>query len=277
MTALLRLLSRLGPLFLFLLLESISLYLVVTYNTEQGRLFLSSTNRFTSFINRQVSGVTGYANLREENQELVEEIIDLRERLGNAYYDNTASIDTALADSSALPLYTYIDARVINNSISRKNNYLTLNKGSKHGLRPHMGVISNDGVVGIVRQVSPHYAMVMSVLHSKTRITAEIRDKGYFGALVWKEQDPRFMYLEDVPKHHFIELGDTVQTSRFSHIFPEGIALGEIADFSVPEGGSNFNIKVRLNTEMGRLRQVLVVNNLMSEEIEQLEEGVLNE
>ena len=132
MTALLRLLTRLGPLFLFLLLETISLYLVVTYNSEQGRLFLSSTNRVTSFINQQVSGVTGYAHLREENQELVEEIIDLRERLGNAYYDNTASIDTALADSSALPLYTYIDARVINNSISRKNNFHVSKTNTKY-------------------------------------------------------------------------------------------------------------------------------------------------
>lgn len=277
MNSLLRLLTRLGSVFLFLFLESICFYLIVNYNQEQGRLFLQSSNRVVGVIQNQVSSLRNYTKLRTDNQALVEEIIELRQRLGNAYYDNTASIDTALADSTALPLYTYIDAEVINNSISLKNNFLTLNKGHKHGLRPHMGVISNDGVVGIVRQVSPHYAIVMSVLHSRTRITAEVRNKGYFGALVWENQDPRFMYLEDVPKHHFVELGDTVQTSRFSHIFPEGIPIGTVSDFSVPEGGSNYRIKVRLNTDMGRIRQVLVVNNLMSQEIEELEARIGNE
>lgn len=272
MTALLRFLARLGPIFLFLFLESICLYMIVTYNDVQGRIFFSSANRVTGFFSGQVAQVRDYTALRKENQELVEEIIELRQKLGNAYYDNTASIDTALADSTALPLYTYIDARVINNSINLKNNYLTLNKGEEHGIRPHMGVITGDGIIGIVRGVSPRYSSVMSILHSRTRITADIRNKGYFGALIWRRQDPRFMYLEDVPKHHFVELGDTVQTSRFSRIFPEGIEIGVVEDFRIPEGASNYEIKVRLHTDMGRLRQVLVVNNLMSREIEQLEE-----
>lgn len=253
------------------------MYLIVTYNDAQNRIFFSSANRVTGFFSGRSTYVRDYIGLREENQELVEEIIELRQKLGNAYYDNTVSIDTALADSSALPLYTYIDARVINNSISLANNYLTLNKGEKHGIRPHMGVIASDGIVGIVRRVSPHYSSVMSVLNSATRITADIRNKGYFGALVWRQQDPRYMYLEDVPKHHFVELGDTVQTSRFSRIFPEGIEIGVVEDFRVPEGASNYEIKVRLNTDMGRLRKVLVVNNLMSQEIEQLEEQTINE
>lgn len=277
MRALLRFLTRLGPIFLFLLLEGICLYLIVTYNDTQGRIFMSSANRVTGTFSNSVAKVRNYIGLKEENQMLVEEIIELRQKLGNAYYDNTVSIDTALADSSALPLYTYIDAEVINNSINLANNYLTLNKGKEHGIRPHMGVIASNGIVGIVRRVSPHYSSVMSVLHSRTRITADIRNKGYFGALVWRQQDPRFMYLEDVPKHHFVELGDTVQTSRFSRIFPEGIEIGVVEDFRVPEGASNYEIKVRLNTDMGRLRKVLVVNNLMSQEIEQLEEQTINE
>lgn len=274
MNSLLRLLTRLGSVFLFLLLEGVCFYFIINYNQEQGQLFLESSNRVVGSIQSRIKRIQNYAKLRQDNQDLVEEIIELRQRLGNAYYDNTASIDTALADSSVLPLFTFIDAEVVNNSISLKNNFLTLNKGSEHGLRPHMGVISNDGVVGVVREVSAHYSVVMSVLHSKTRITAEVVSKGYFGALVWENQDPRFMFLEDVPKHHFVELGDTVQTSRFSHIFPEGIPIGTVSDFSIPEGTSDFRIKVRLNTAMGRIRQVLIVNNLMSQEIDELEASV---
>jgi len=277
MTALLRFLTRLGPIFLFLLLEAICMYLIVTYNDAQGRIFFSSANRVTGRVSSGTAYIRDYVGLRQENQKLLEEIIELRQKLGNAYYDNTVSIDTALADSTALPLYTYIDAEVINNSINLANNYLTLNKGEEHGIRPHMGVIASDGIVGIVRRVSPHYSSIMSVLNTRTRITADIRNKGYFGALVWRQQDPRFMYLEDVPKHHFVELGDTVQTSRFSRIFPEGIEIGVVEDFRIPDGASNYEIKVRLNTDMGRLRKVLVVNNLMSQEIEQLEEQTSNE
>ena len=274
MNSLLRLLTRLGAVFLFLLLEGVCFYFIIYYNQEQGQLFLKSSNQVVGSIQSRIKRIQNYAKLRQDNQDLVEEIIELRQRLGNAYYDNTASIDTALADSSALPLFTFIDAEVVNNSVSLKNNFLTLNKGSEHGLRPHMGVISNDGVVGVVREVSAHYSVVMSVLHSKTRITAEVVSKGYFGALVWENQDPRFMFLEDVPKHHFVELGDTVQTSRFSHIFPEGIPIGTVSDFSIPEGTSDFRIKVRLSTAMGRIRQVLIVNNLMSQEIDELEASV---
>ena len=274
MNSLLRLLTRLGSVFLFLLLEGVCFYFIINYNQEQGQLFLKSSNQVVGSIQSRIKRIQNYAKLRQDNQDLVEEIIELRQRLGNAYYDNTASIDTALADSSALPLFTFIDAEVVNNSVSLKNNFLTLNKGSEHGLRPHMGVISNDGVVGVVREVSAHYSVVMSVLHSKTRITAEVVSKGYFGALVWENQDPRFMFLEDVPKHHFVELGDTVQTSRFSHIFPEGIPIGTVSDFSIPEGTSDFRIKVRLSTAMGRIRQVLIVNNLMSQEIDELEASV---
>jgi len=253
------------------------MYLIVTYNDAQGRIFFSSANRVTGRVSSGTAYIRDYVGLRQENQKLLEEIIELRQKLGNAYYDNTVSIDTALADSTALPLYTYIDAEVINNSINLANNYLTLNKGEEHGIRPHMGVIASDGIVGIVRRVSPHYSSIMSVLNTRTRITADIRNKGYFGALVWRQQDPRFMYLEDVPKHHFVELGDTVQTSRFSRIFPEGIEIGVVEDFRIPDGASNYEIKVRLNTDMGRLRKVLVVNNLMSQEIEQLEEQTSNE
>ena len=274
MNSLLRLLTRLGSVFFFLFLEGICLYLIINYNQKQGQLFLSSSNQVVGTLQNRIKSIQNYAKLRQDNQDLVEEIIELRQRLGNAYYDNTASIDTALADSSALPLFTYIAAEVVNNSVSLKNNFLTLNKGSEHGLRPHMGVISNDGVVGVVREVSAHYSVVMSLLHSKTRITAEMVSKGYFGALVWENQDPRFMFLEDVPKHHFVELGDTVQTSRFSHIFPEGIPIGTVSDFSIPEGASDYRIKVRLRTAMGRIRQVLIVNNLMSQEIDELEASV---
>lgn len=272
MQSLLRFLARLGPIFLFLLLEGICLYLIVSFNSDQNRIFLSSANRITGFISETRARVSAYTRLNRDNQQLLEEIIALRKKLGNAYYDNTLSIDTALADSSALPLYAYISAQVVNNSISLENNFLTLNKGANHGIAPHMGVISSEGIVGIVRGVSPHYARVMSVLHSQTRITAEVRNKGYFGSLVWRGADPRYMFLDDVPKHHFIELGDTIQTSPLSHIFPPEIEIGVIEDFFVPEGNSDYEIKVRLNNDLGRLRHVLVINNLMSQEIEELEE-----
>ncbi len=277
MFGLLRLLTRLGSFFLFLLLEGICLYLLVTFNENQRSIFWSSANYLSGSTREKVTDIKDYFDLRTRYDSLLAANARLRAQLGNAYYNNLLRQDSARADSTELPLFSYIEARVINNSVAAGNNYLTFDRGALHGVDRHMGVITDGGIVGIVRGASPHYSLGMSLLHSQMRVTAEVKGKGVFGSLSWKGRDPRFLQLEDVPNHQFIEPGDTVQTSVFSRIFPEGIFIGTIEDFDIPQGGSNYRITVRLGLDLAKVRHVYIVNNLMAEELDELEQPFLNE
>lgn len=275
MQSLLNLLTKLGPAFIFLFLEGLCLYLIVRYNDPQREIYVSSANAFSGAVMSRYSRWSGYFSLERENQKLREQNAALLANQANAFYDNADRMrsDTVLGDSSeVLQLFTFIPAEVINNAITGKNNMLTLNRGRRHGISPPMGVITDNGIVGIVRQSTAHYSSVMSILHSQTRISAAIRNKGSFGSLVWKNGDYRFMRLEDIPRFNPIHKGDTVETSGFSSLFPKGVMIGTIEQFEVPAGESNYEIWVKLSADMSRLRHAYVVNNLMKKEFSKLKQ-----
>ncbi|HHN48526.1 MAG TPA: rod shape-determining protein MreC, partial [Bacteroidales bacterium] len=210
-------------------------------------------------------GVSEYFFLRQANHMLVNENARLREMLKEPHFvSDTAKF--VINDSVAPQQFTYIPARVISNSINKRNNYLMLDKGRKHGVDREMAVISPDGVVGIVVNVSENYAWVMSVLNKNSRINARLTRNNYQGSLTWDGHDYRIGMLSDVPSHAHIEKGDTVVTSGYSLMFPGNIMIGTVEDFFIERGDHFYTLKLNFSVDYNRLSHVYVVNNLMRDE-----------
>lgn len=255
---------------LFLLLWSFCFFLIIRNNNFQQVSVFNSTNKVTASVLEAVNYVKEYINLKENNSSLARENASLKGMLPGAYYEN-GLVKTVVADSSRTQQYSFITSRVVNNSVNRRNNYLTLDKGSIHGVKKDMGVISSSGVVGIVKDVSEHYCTVMSVLHKNTRISTRFKNSSYFGSLVWDGLDSREATLLEVPKHVTFANGDTLVTTVYSTIFPEGVMVGRVKGSKIKAGDNFYTIQVSLSTNFANLSHVYIVDNLLKGEQLQLE------
>lgn len=271
MQNLIQFLLRHGVFFLFLLLEALCFYLVVKTNQKQSDILLVSSNVLVGKIYARMDGILEYWHLSEKVDSLSAENARLKRMIYSARAADGPVVNYPL-DSALLPLYTVIPAHVINNSVSSIKNYLTLDKGSRHGLKPGMGVIDDSGIVGVVSNVSSSFARVLSILHSDAMISASIKRNHYFGSLVWKGFNPRRMYLEAIPKHAEIFVGDTVVTSGFSEIFPSGILIGVVEGFRIETGSNFYTVSVRLFNDLSNIQQAYAIDNALKEEKEELEE-----
>ena len=168
--------------------------------------------------------------------------------------------------------YTFVTAKVINNSVNRRNNYLTLNKGGLQGIKPEMGVVCAEGIVGIIKDTSGHFSSVLSLLHKDARISAKVKKSGYIGSLVWDGYDFRHATLKDIALHVKLTRGDSIVTSSFSSIFPEGIMIGTVEDIETKEGDKFYSITVKLSTDFSNLSSVYIVENMLKGEQQSLEE-----
>lgn len=276
MQNLLQFLFRHGVFFLFLLLEAICLYLVVWSNEKQHQIFLASSNRITGKLYEKTDEFIEYWKLKESVDSLARENARLRKLLYSVKSGQKVEAEGTF-DSSFLEQYSIVPARVINNSVSSIKNYITLDKGTADGIRPGMGVIDERGIVGIINDVSTSFAKVLSILHSDAMISASIKRNHYFGSLVWKGFNPRMMVLEAVPKHAEIFVGDTIQTSGFSRIFPKGLMIGTVERFYIEKGSNFYTVDVRLVNDLSNVQQVYVISNALKEEQAELEEGTSNE
>jgi len=173
--------------------------------------------------------------------------------------------------------YTYINAKVINNSINRRNNYLTLNKGRSHGVDVDMGVITPSGVIGIVKNVSSNFSSVISLLHTDVRISAKIKKNNHIGTLIWNSPNYRKVSMVDIPPHVNVEIGDTIATSGFSTIFPENIPIGLVSNYDIKRGENFLTIDVELFQDFNNLYNVFVIKNLFGKEQKELEEETIKE
>jgi rod shape-determining protein MreC len=191
--------------------------------------------------------------------------------LPQVYYVDTAEIKK-VNDTIHHQQYSFITAKVINNSVNRRNNYLTLNAGSLQGIKPEMGVISSEGIVGIVKDTSKHFCSVMSFLHKDSKISAKLKKSGYIGSLVWDGYDASRASLKDIALHVQFAKGDTIVTSSYSSIFPEDIMIGRVEDFETKAGDNFYDITIRLSTDFSKLSYVYIVNNVLKEEQQQLEQ-----
>ncbi|WP_266203877.1 rod shape-determining protein MreC [Pontibacter kalidii] len=264
----------------FLLLEAACVFLIVRYNTYQGAAFFNSASRYVGQVLEFQSGVTDYFRLTGINQTLASENAALRQELMQyrlaALTDSTAALDTtyfATTDSSAAFPYHLMAGRVINNSVRRMNNYLTISKGTADGVQPGMGVVAPEGVVGRVKTVSEHYATVTSLLHSQMLISAKLTKDETFGTIKWQGGDYRTALLDYIPLHVKPEEGDTVVTSGFNTVFPEGIMIGTISSIEQEPDKSFYTIGVKLSVDFAQLSYVYVVENTYKQERDTLEQN----
>lgn len=216
-----------------------------------------------------VNQAKDYLALRENNELLAAENAELKKTDSTKFFDLSTQ-QAVVTDTNYLIQYTYTVAKVVNNNFNKRNNFLTLNKGTKNGVYPDMGVISAAGVVGVVKDVSEHFATVQSILHSKTKASVRLKN-GFYGPLTWDGTDPRFATLSDISANVQVHKGDTVITTSFSTLFPEGIMVGRVEKVEANPGGDYLKITVRLSTNFNNLSYVYVVNNKLKLEQQKLE------
>ena len=263
--------SKYSFFFLFLTLEVFAFYLLFRNNNFQRTVFLNSTNQISGNIYESYSNWTDYLDLSVVNQELAEENSRLRDNQIKAY-QRLFGENIMVNDTIYKRKYFYTHAKVINNSINKQNNYITLNIGSSNGVIKGMGVIGPTGVVGVVKNVSTHFTSVLSVLHRSAKISARLKNTNYFGSMQWNGQNYQEGVLLDIPNHVDISIGDTVETSGYSATFPEGILLGTITAFEKPEGENFYDISIKFINDFKHLTHVYVVKNNYQLEQQSLEE-----
>ncbi len=252
------------------------MYLIVKNNKKQANIYFSSSNFFSGVTYDKYADAVDYFNLRMYADSVANENARLYSLIDESKYTVSSWRDTGRTEKYQ-QRYTYIPAKVINSSINRYNNYLTLDKGATHGIKPGMGVISNLGIVGIVKSSSDHFSQVMSILHKQSSISASIRRNNFHGSLVWKERNPRHITLERIPKHADIIVGDTIETSGYSTKFPKGLLIGVVDTFWTAPGSNYYTVDVLLKKDLSNIKYVYVVDDLMRAEQNSLEEEVADE
>ena len=255
-------------LFILLLVISVAMYLNTTYyqKAEVGRL----TKGVSGVVDGQFSNIGQYMNLKRSNIELMLENVALRNEVEKLRSTLEQSKISPHIDSLHGARYLYIPARVVNNSVNRRHNFLTLNVGLNNGVSQGMGVITNDGVVGVVASVTRDFCTVISLLNVNLKVSAKHQKSGVFGSLSWDGVDYRQTVLKDIPLHVNVTAGDTVVTSGYSAIFPRDIPVGTVSDF-YQKDGSFFTIKVLLLSDFKRLDYVYVVKSFDKLEITNIE------
>lgn len=250
------------------MLEVVAFSLVIQNNYQRAS-FINSTNHFTGSILSSYHDITEYFYLKKQNEQLLSENAWLRSQIEQSF----RTVDTIVYTQKD-SLFRFIEAEVISNSVHHMKNYLLLDKGKKDGIEPDMGVITSDGIVGTVVEVSDHFSKVMSVIHIQHKINARIKKNNHLGSVEWSGKDYRHGTLTDVPVHVQLNPGDTIITSGNSHIFPEGIRIGIISDDinNAPKSQGNFkSAPVLFSVDYNDLYHVYVIVNLMHNEIQQLE------
>ena len=264
--------------FLFILLEVISFALLFRFNNYQGSVFFTSSNYMAGAVYETANSVTGYFHLKSINDDLAQKNVELElqmerllEKLTELTHDSSG-IERMRKES--LSGYDIFKAKVVNNTLTHADNYITLDKGEKDGIRSEMGVVDGNGVVGIVYMTSEHYSVVIPVLNSKSSISCKIKNSDYFGFLKWDGGASNYATVKDMPRHSLFSLGDTIVTSGHSAVFPSGIPVGTVEDISDSHDGLSYLLKVRLFTDFGKLNDVRVIAKKTQEEQLRLEKRV---
>jgi len=263
--------SKYNAFFLFLIFEIFSLIIYVKYNSFQRATYINSTNQVTGTLYARVSELNSYLSLKNVNDSLATENARLRNMLKSSYYVDTLAKHT-VNDSAYKQQYTYTEARVIDNTVNKRNNYITILKGTSDGIVKGMGVICNAGVVGKVIYTAEHMSLVQSLLHKDAKISAMLADTKDIGSLIWGEElNPRKGLLIDVPNHVKPHIGQLVVTSTYSDLYPAGIPIGKVSNLHAKGGGFFLNMEVNLAVDFSKLQYVYVVNNKLALEREGLE------
>lgn len=258
-------------LILFILLETVALTLIFRNNNYQNAYAFNLTRNISGYVNSKTFSFRQYLDLHETNRALLDENQRLRNSLLSSYKLQIPAAANVEFDEAWEQQYNFIPARVIANSVNKQNNFISLNKGLLHGVKPDMAVISGNGVVGIITGVSENFSTVIPILNRDLRISSKLKNSGYFGSLHWDGTDPAKATLYDIPHHVILNQGDSIVTSGFSAIFPEGIMIGTISNFEI-EGGNFYKIEVDLSTDFRKLNYTYVIEDRFRDELLELEE-----
>lgn len=261
--------------FLFILFETISMILLFRFNSYQGSVWFSAANSVAAGINSTYSNVMNFFNLEQINQELTAQNIALQretEHLRQSLI--TATKDTTITEKlmrEKLVGYNMVPATVVSNSAERSNNYLVIDRGEKDGIRPEMGVVGGGGVVGIIYLTGSHHSLVIPVTNRKSSISCRVRGQNYFGYLQWDGSSMLSAYVDDVPRYAKVKVGQAIETSGYSAVFPPGIFVGRVRTIRNSTDGQSYRLDVTLGTNFANLRDVLVVTTPYKAEIDTLQ------
>jgi rod shape-determining protein MreC len=257
-------------LLLFILIEGVSITLLLQNNSFQASKTVEFSTQYISAFYNSSSSFSDYLELKETNDYLVGENAKLHSIANNTEYFT----DSLLIQNKN---YNYIPTKVINNSVNKRNNFITLNKGSKSGIKNGMGVITNEGVIGVVHSVSKNYSLVLSLLHKKAATGIFLKKNMHTGILKWQGFDYRTAVINDLPVHIPLNKGDTIITNSYSNIYPEGVNIGTIANFTKNSDDGFYTINISLFEDFNNLKYVYVVNSTQSEEQLKLEQLMKHE
>ena len=259
---------------IFVVLGIISFALIVNFNNFQRSVYLTSASRAVGEVNALTSLTTEYFALHTKNEnislanaDLLNEVYSLRAEL-EKYQEKAHFTDVPNAT------YRFFPAKVINNSTDKLRNHLTLNKGARDGVHVDMGVVSDQGVVGIICAVSEHFSVAISVLNPKIKISSKFKQSDYVGLVVWDGADYQYVKMEDILEHVPFAAGDTVVTTGFSSVFPENMPIGVVERFEKRTDNTYYDIDVRLFTDFKKLSYVRIVDYHYTKERAELEESV---
>jgi rod shape-determining protein MreC len=256
--------------FIFLFLEVVCALILIKNNGYQGASLFNSSNTVVSHVYQISSNTKEYLLLREENEQLAKQNTFLLNRLKLGYAIIPLKVYKK-NDTLYKQYYEFIGGKAINNSVNKRNNYLTLNVGSKEGVANDMAVINGNGIVGIVKDVSENFSSVMSILHKDVRINCQLKKDEINGTLLWDGADYQYCNLIDIPTHARINKGDSIVTSSLSGIFPEGILVGYAESYERRQNESFYTVKVKLSVDFKKINHVSIIKYHLKSEKDSLE------
>ena len=267
MRNLIYLFARYGAQIMFITLEVLCIYLIVTYNNPQREIFINSSNIFSGYISERSQKVRSYFNLSHVNDSLM-----LRNAFLLTELVNRGDLSyTYHPTDSSFQQFIITPATICEKTLHLRNNSFTLCSGREHGIKKGMGVITEIGVIGIIRNVSANYSLVIPLNSTLSRLSCAVKNKNFHGILTWQDTNPLTMHLEGVPKHADIMVGDSIVTSGYSFVFPKGIPVGTISNFFVNPGSAFYTIDITLHEDLNKIQYGYVVHNQRKEEIDSLQ------
>lgn len=264
---------RNGLFLFYVLLALIAFVFTFRQKVYHKALLDSKSTQLSGYVDGKIASLTQFIHLKESNRDLQSENADLRKQL-EKIKNERAETDTVrgpVSNFEFFQTYRFLPVEVINNSVMKDYNFITINKGSRQGIKKGMGVISPNGVVGYILKTSENYARVISLLNKDSRTTVQIKGIKYFGTLAWDGKDSRFVQLHEIPKYIEVSKGDSIETDGKSASIPGGILVGTVASSKINELTGELDIQVRLKQDFARLGYAQVVINLQQQEIIKVE------
>ncbi|MBL7699139.1 MAG: rod shape-determining protein MreC [Chitinophagaceae bacterium] len=262
----------------FLVLQIIALSFLFRYNKFHEAAFMGIASELTGRVSSKYSNVEYYFRLKKINESLAQQNEELLNQLKNNFQgpDSLTAIvvDTLNKDTAGLARrYLWRGARVVNNSVSLQNNYITIHRGERQGVRKDMGVISPQGIVGVVVNTSENFAVVRTMLNRQSSVSSKIKKTGEIGKVFWDGRTPDYVTMENIPKSVKVAIGDSIVTSGYSLSFPPGMMIGVITEIVEDKTSNFYSVKLHPSTNFYSVEYVTVVDNLQKDEQKRLEEA----